>query len=743
MSMPPIDGPEVHHHKPHHHIGDGKATPTGDHGAGQHADASVKAATKMSRQVWGQNDELSGGKHTGSPFVKASEKAHKASEKADHPLTAQSWHLNDGPVVNKGLDGRSLTDQKDPVKNLLGTGLFASRVPNIDGGNDRSVRSASTVPTTSEIPLRMTSLLPAADAPMKGFVQAAYRETSVPVVADQGPPFIMAPERPAFLVDAGQQLPVTDAVNTRDVVAPRDAVTTNDAAQKNVTAIDVRYSGTKTNDGQPPVPPDFIVKRDGTVQMVHNPDTTNQDRITVELERAPGKAGRELPPPQQQQAVDNLVNQLTQRYMQEQVSNDGQIHREGVVNDNQGLVSDRAKQATHALPTGEQELPPQVRHQVEHINRHGGRGRFTPREAAEDFAPRDVPRQRGETDKMAAIKDVASGFLNRNEKDPYHAVQHWSDQGHRVGRYGISGNQFRDWLGHLPQSEVEKMIQEGKLPAGALDLQKSILSGKDGSELTGGAKELSDFMSKMKSGQGDVSKAEIDKFLPKELQERIGTDMVKSYALSTADKDANGKPAQVNVGKVALSMVLGHAVTDEETNKPENRAIVDAAYKQYALAVQHEQNGTAAVQQGQNGTPGDGTINMSDSGRKIGAVARVDLGRALWSGSGAPGNLGCAASVSKVLHEAGVSNVSDNSVHGLSAKLQRQGWHAYKFEERQPGDVIIVDGGRHGHTGVVGETTNVTYDNHSSSGRWSADSPDFWYRRARGSQFYVLRPPSA
>lgn len=507
-----------------------------------------------------------------------------------------------------------------------------------------------------------------------------------------------------------------------------DAAAARDTTRNPVKNIEVRYSDTPVPAGQTQNKPDFRVKQDGTVEVLRNPDQTRSANVTVELERPAGVDGRQAPPEAQQKATNQLVDYLSSRYMKQKLAADGSIQRDGEITDNQGLVGEQTRQAERTRPSAVDRLPQPVQDQVHRINRGGGRGQYTPDQASEDFAPRTVPRQADETDKIAAIKDISSGFLTRGDKDPYHSVQKWPDQGNRVGRYGIGANHYRDWLKSMSHDEIQKLIDEGKLPPGALDLQQSLKEGKDGSELTGAGKDLKDFLDKMQNGQGTTNQ-EIDKFMPKELQERIGTDMIKSYAVATADKDKDGKPAMVNVGKLALSMVLGHAVTDKEASSPQNKAIVDAAYKQYALAVQHEQN------------PG-GNINMSDAGNKIAAVARADVGGILWGRHASVvqgGRLGCASSVTKVLQQAGVTNVDDAGVQSMSDKLKRQGWQAYSFNQRRPGDVIIAQGGASsGHTGIVGQDVNVTYDNHSGNGRWSTDAASHWgaWRRV-----YVLRAP--
>src|SRR5581483_9351582 len=77
--------------------------------------------------------------------------------------------------------------------------------------------------------------------------------------------------------------------------------------------------------------PDFRILKDGTVQVLHNPDKTNKKALTVEVERDQG----DVSPPSaaQQKAVDGLVAYLSERYMQGK--NDGT--KDGVIEDPQGL----------------------------------------------------------------------------------------------------------------------------------------------------------------------------------------------------------------------------------------------------------------------------------------------------------------------------------------------------------------------------------------------------------------------
>lgn len=544
------------------------------------------------------------------------------------------------------------------------------------------------------------------------------------------------PEARAASLDTSKSVSDHVKAGAFRVADKSEASQEGDAAVRDVTKnpvknIDVVYQDQSGLRDRPKADPDFRVKQDGTVEVLRNPDHKTGDKITIEVERPPGD--RNAPPAAQQKAVDDLVGYLSTRYMPEKKAPDGTVSRDGQINDEQGLVSDRVKKGLHTKPTAEDALPEAAREQVRNVNRwrgsgggahHGDGGRFSSADGGRQFAGRDVPRQPGEDDKLAAMKDVASGFFSRGEKDPYHVDRKTPDRGHRVGRYGISHDQFRNWLNGLSEEEIEKLIKEGKLPPGALDMKK----GKN----TPAAKEMSDFLDKMKDGNSQISAGEIDKFLPKGLQERIGTDLTKEYAAATVDRDAEGKPSRVNVGKVALSFELGRPATDEDAKRPEYKQFMKAAEDSYSLALQRQMNG-------------GGEVDLTDAARKITSAATASLGQVKWGRHAAAtqnGNLGCAASVSSVLRDAGVANIDELAVTGLAQKLRSQGWHAVPFEQRKPGDVIIALGaaGRHGHTGIVGANVNDTYNNHSSSGLWSRDDASYW-KRGRWPVVYVLQAP--
>ncbi|MBU6450147.1 MAG: hypothetical protein KGS72_00095 [Cyanobacteria bacterium REEB67] len=146
----------------------------------------------------------------------------------------------------------------------------------------------------------------------------------------------------------------------------------------------------------------------------------------------------------------------------------------------------------------------------------------------------------------------------------------------------------------------------------------------------------------------------------------------------------------------------------------------------------------------QRGNPGNFRYNprvSGDAAKRIMAAAHSDIGQPMWreTNHGASGaREGCAASVSSVLRQAGVSNVHEMECHRLQAALQQEGWTV--SHTPSPGDVVFGYGGlSRAHVGIVGEN-GTAMDNHSSTGQWSSDSLSYF---GRWNETVFLHPPQA
>ena len=479
--------------------------------------------------------------------------------------------------------------------------------------------------------------------------------------------------------------------------------------------------------------PDFIVKRDGTIEVLNNPEQSKDRNLVIELERGDGPNSQLTA--EQQERVDQLV-----AYLNHRMPGVDDAFKGLEINDKQGLVSEELKQALNK--DSFQEMPQQTRDQVERMNRLPGQGSMSQSEASEYFPQRDVPRTRGETDVIAAGKDAVAAVFNPDSDRPYETVRKpRGDRGYRVGRYGLSYNLWAIWLADLlgeidpndPEALKKAMKQlaaQGKIPA-------NFAAKFDNPEF---AQKFSKFLTDMKDGTGDISGEDVAEFMPKELQEVIATDLFKDFSETT-----NG-----DIGKVALAFHLGKEpdqLSAEDLNNPANQAIAKAAREFEQLARLRQQAGEGDRFSWARGPTSELQFKLLDA-------AKGNVGEALWAqgpfrNSVRGGRLGCAASVSEVLQEVGFGYANSAGVGGLSGQLMRNGWTRVPLSQASAGDVVFAGkpgtnwqaGGGNAHIGIIGERGRV-YHNSSSSGRWvEADLYGVFNSRRFGNQRWALRPP--
>ncbi len=322
----------------------------------------------------------------------------------------------------------------------------------------------------------------------------------------------------------------------------------------------------KDNSGEPAErkEPHYVVKRDGKVEMHGDPVKLGAKDVRVEVEREPGEVN---PSAEQQAATDKLVAQVNadlQKAFPDQADK--------VVLDDQGdVVSRKTEQATGLKPPAEQsKLSPETRESVDQTKRlHRSGGVDMPRAATEgmgSFETRDVPRQKGETDKVAAGKEAWAGLFKPDKDHPYETVRKTPEGEHRVGRYGFNGNQLESWLSSLTPEMIDKLIAEGKLP-------KSFAN----PEFLAKFKE---FAAKLKNGE-QPTPAEMKQFLPKEAQETIAGKLLDDMNKATGD----------NAGMSAAGLVSGKtAQTMDQTfmTSPEAQELSRAGKTLFDVATQRQ-----------------------------------------------------------------------------------------------------------------------------------------------------------
>ena len=454
----------------------------------------------------------------------------------------------------------------------------------------------------------------------------------------------------ADLMESGI-LKKTDMLGKESEVSDRTQKLT-DGAKPEIT---VRYA-----DPNNQTKPDFVIGTDGTMHVMNNPETSGDKQIIIELERPVG--GDAALSSKQQESVDQLVAYLNTRMPQV----DEAFKSKGVdIEDPQGLVSKELKGALDK--DNYAEMAPQTREQVERLNRLPGRGSMPASDAGEYFPRRDVPRQQGETDTLAAGKEAVAAVFNPDKQQPYETVrERRGDRGHRVGRYGFSYNMWAMWLDMLgedvdpndPESvkkAMKKLAAKGKVP-------KDFAAKFDDPNF---AKGFSKFLTTMKTGEGQISSTDVGQFLPKELQETMATDLMKSFSESSGQ----------DMGKVVLGFHLGKNPSElsaEDMNNPVNQAIAKAGREFFQLESARQQSRPGDQIDYSRGPTSELQFKLLDA-------AKNSVGRSLWAegdfrNSVKGGRLGCAAAVSEVLQDVGFGYANSAGVGNLSDTLINRGW---------------------------------------------------------------------
>lgn len=536
--------------------------------------------------------------------------------------------------------------------------------------------------------------------------------------------------------------------------------------------------------------PNFIVKKDGSVTVVHNPEGPPHDANVV-IQVARDAKQTSAPDKVQQKAVDDLVEYQGARIvdkfshaLKDVPTRTGNLKQVEIA-DPQNLVSDKVEQkfAEKLAPEVSKAAPPampvDVKHTSDLMNRvRGSHGHATiPRESAPgrhagDASPagvdqmipsRSVPQNPKEANSVAAAKDAAAALFNPDRAHPYQTVRENTDHSYRVGRYGLNqgftmlgladlmgvdlGNppdlsKLQAYMREHPQA-LEKAIESYAAKVNH-DADRAHLAPNDPvrdsvKALDHYAKSLENpqvqndllkFLSDMNGGGQPLTQDQLNKVLPREMQELVSEAGIKHEAkLLGANPD---RLSDDDAGKISLAFVLGRTPTAADFD--------NSRYTDYRQA------GANMFKLAESRMHSLGDITVSDAQGKIMAAADRNVGHAMWQKYLNGGRLGCAASVSAVLNEAGFSYANSISVSALQDQLVAHGWTVSTTPHA--GDVVCgyrrpkgSGAGGYAHTGIVG--TDGTWDNHSSSKVWSHDPLSAWNTHAYRAGVVFLRPPAA
>ncbi|CAN5141892.1 hypothetical protein BH10CYA1_BH10CYA1_37900 [soil metagenome] len=531
----------------------------------------------------------------------------------------------------------------------------------------------------------------------------------------------------------------------------------------------------QTPNADPPAPkPDFIVKKDGTIEVLHNPETNADRNIVVQVERDPGQTGE--PTAEQKESLAGLVPYLADRVANspayQAINADGRV----AIEDNQNLVDDKVEAAIEnnaskpPIPDVTQppapDVPPEASDASGRMNRVGGSGggrdSFSPSgdgaiSSRDGQAPaRDV------TPPVQAVEDTISALAGVKDKaHPYDNVANRSDGSYGVGRYSMNQFNIGSWLGGLFGIDLGDPPDPAKLAALLAELKahpekmkaamgKLAQEGKVSKDFASkfDPAKFADFLGKMDGKHGAISAKDVHDNFPKDLQETIAKDRIEHYAKGMGidtSKDLGEKDA----GKLALAMFLGRTPSQADLSNPAYEKYQDTANNMYKLALA--------------GQFGSDRIDVSEANGKVVAAAAGDVGKQLWAqtpwaNAVEGGNLGCAASVSKVLQESGVLGRGEGSagVLELASQLQHKGYQKIpitSMSQFHTGDVVYGSNGAgsgSSHIGIIGEIRDGQvwqYDNSSSKTTWqhrTVQAGGSFVPGGRfGSNLYVLRAPGA
>jgi hypothetical protein len=502
-----------------------------------------------------------------------------------------------------------------------------------------------------------------------------------------------------------------------------DRVTEGEQRTQPVEKVKVVYADRSNDPSTRLDKPDFIVKQDGTVEVVNDPEKHNRKELVIQLERDAGEVTG--PTEAQRRSTDELVGYVCERLMR--TGSDGT--RNGVIEDQQGLVSESVKGRLRTRPAPEDALPAPARHQVENMRRFsgGGRGTLSAEQADSYFTPRDQapPRRADETSQQWSLKETVAGMLSHGESAPYESVRHAGQRGWAVGRYQLTYDLIMQWLEDLmgdppDPARLDELVCKGKVsPAMAAKLKSP---------------QFRQFLAKLKDAQQPTS-AEVKEFLPREMQETIGGDLINKFAAQCRTPDG-----KVDAGMVALAMAVGRVPAQSEVAKPEFQAFVDAGRRLGSISDARTEN------------PGQ-PLEWQEVNQRLLVAAKQSVGKQMWN---TPrynpvtleyGNLGCAASVSEVMRAAGIdSKMQSAGSILLEEKILKAG--GYRVTDPQPGDIVFGrrPPGQHskGHVGIVGENGKV-YHNSSARRQWVEADLDKVFNAKRGfiDIHYVRLPQNA
>lgn len=466
--------------------------------------------------------------------------------------------------------------------------------------------------------------------------------------------------------------------------------------------------------GQAAVKPDFLIKKDGKIEMFNDALKTGQKNIVVQFERSGNQVG--ISDAQKDVGAKfyiHLQDQLKAKYPQAQPEAFKTDDAQGVLRDTKlppELKNNLEQQEQKKDSPQGSGLPDHAAPTMQDTRRitEGGKISIVPRHEVNDMTPA-VQHLPGEAERVQAMKDTMASYVTRGEKEPYSYVsKHDDGRGWGIGRYGLTYNQMKNWLSGLSEGQTGELIKEGKLsPDQAQNLEK-MRDSIHKADASGNDNDLDPALRAMKNGTGsaDDMRNAVRHFFPDKVQELAASDQIARTTCELArDAIARGLDPAINPGQVALSMVLGRTIGKEEyMSTPAYKNFVESATQGYRLQEQSRiQNGDSL-----------NIENMSQVSNKLNHM----VGQQFWREAAAVteyGNLGCAIAVTRMLQHMGVNIGAHLDVNGTENDMRRRHWREVSIEQAMRSGQLFVAIEPGQHTGL-GMRSQV-WENSSSRAR--------------------------
>ncbi|MBX9568777.1 MAG: hypothetical protein K2X77_07770 [Candidatus Obscuribacterales bacterium] len=425
--------------------------------------------------------------------------------------------------------------------------------------------------------------------------------------------------------------------------------------------------------------PDFLVKKDGTVEMFSNPKQTGQKEIVIQYERN----GDSTQLTDQQKAAGGALY----TYLDAQLKQ-GNPQLQTKIDDSQGLLRDSQlpEDVKKNLENPEQKSPETQINPASGLPEKAGRtmqdtrritdgpstGSNVPRSDIDNMTP-PVKRIPDEAQRMQAMKDTIASYTSRGEQKPYDYVSKRGDRGWGVGRYGMTYDQLNNWMSGLTDDQIAELIKQGKLtPDQAKNLKKMRDSIK-AAQASGNDKDLDPFLQKMKNGEGteDEMKQMVSQMLPDKVQELAASHTISKIAMDQSNGVKPGETGNADPGRVALSFVLGRNVSKEEAEgNADYRRFVESARQAYRMQ--------------ENARNGSGPVVYVENMRQAAESLNKMVGEQFWreaAGATEYGNKGCAIAVTRALQRMGVEINTNLAVTNTMQDMRRRGWREVSMNE--------------------------------------------------------------